>query len=66
MECRDPDNCNQESVKNNLKERLFDISPDLSEHYTEGDFDIIFNFVKKGELELHRLKGRPRRLIDRR
>lgn len=66
MECSRPDKCDSEEVKNNFKEKLFGINPGLLEHYTEGDFDIIFNFVQKGELELYRLKSRPKRLVDRR
>ncbi|MBN1431225.1 MAG: coenzyme F390 synthetase [Methanomicrobiaceae archaeon] len=66
MECRDPEKCDSDLVKNNFRNKLFSINPDFSEHYSEGDFDIIFNFVGKGELELFRLKGRPKRLVDRR
>jgi phenylacetate-coenzyme A ligase PaaK-like adenylate-forming protein len=66
MECIDPKRCDPELIKNNFKEKLFGISPDLPEHYTDGDFDILFNFVRKGELELYRLKSRPKRLVDRR
>ena len=66
MECRDAETCDREIVKNNFRERLFKINPGFSDHYSEGDFDIVFNFVSKGELELYRLKSRPRRLVDRR
>ena len=66
MECRDQDKCNFELVKNNFTEHLFGISPALGENYADGELDIVFNFTGKGELELFRLKSRPRRLVDRR
>ncbi|WP_421908348.1 coenzyme F390 synthetase [Methanolacinia petrolearia] len=66
MECTNPEECDFELVKNNFTEHLFGISPALGENYADGELDIVFNFTGKGELELYRLKSRPRRLVDRR
>jgi coenzyme F390 synthetase len=66
MECRDPESFDRNLVENNFREKLFGISPALGENYAEGELDIIFNFTGKGELELYRLKSRPKRLVDRR
>jgi phenylacetate-coenzyme A ligase PaaK-like adenylate-forming protein len=66
MECRDPESFDRNLVESNFREKLFGISPALGENYAEGELDIIFNFTGKGELELYRLKSRPKRLVDRR
>ena len=39
---------------------------DLKEKYYNNEFEIIFNFLEKGKLEFYKVKGRPKRLIDRR
>jgi hypothetical protein len=35
-------------------------------HYEDNTLSVLFNFVHPGELELHKLKGRQKRLVDRR
>jgi hypothetical protein len=38
----------------------------LEEEYLEGNLKILFHFTGPGGLELHQVKGRPKRLVDRR
>lgn len=66
MECNDPDTCDKPLVEENILSALFRQNPSLHPIYRDGTLDILFNFVQDGGLELHRLKGRPKRLIDRR
>ncbi|WP_337971830.1 hypothetical protein [Methanobacterium petrolearium] len=38
----------------------------LSEAYHDGSFNILFNFTGPGGLEFYKIRGRPKRLVDRR
>jgi phenylacetate-coenzyme A ligase PaaK-like adenylate-forming protein len=66
VECFDPKQCDQRAVEDRLTGHLLKIKPGLSEGYHEQSFEILLNFTGPGGLELHRLKGRPKRLVDRR
>ena len=48
-------------IKNILKSKF-----ELIDYYNDGTFQILANITNLGELELHRLKGRAKRLVDRR
>ena len=55
----------QELVTENFRRSFYRWKPGLSA--AEGDtFSLVFHFTPPGGLELSRLKGRPRRLVDRR
>ncbi|MDH7594244.1 MAG: coenzyme F390 synthetase [Methanomicrobiales archaeon] len=66
MECLNPAECDRESISERFIKAFLQSKPGLYESYREGTFGIIFNFTGPGELELHRIPGRPRRLVDRR
>ena len=66
VECIDRETCDRTVVEENFLRTFFKYKPFLEEAYAEGLFKIIFNFVSLRELELYRIKGRPKRLVDRR
>jgi coenzyme F390 synthetase len=66
MECNDPGKCDQDVVAENFLKSFFQFKAGLAQSYAEETFKIIFNFTGPGELELYRVKGRPKRLVDRR
>jgi coenzyme F390 synthetase len=66
VECLDPDHCDRSLVEESLVSRFLKIKPGLAGYYSEGNLKIILNFSGPGGLELHSLKGRPKRLVDRR
>jgi coenzyme F390 synthetase len=53
-------------IEDHIRESLLAHRPRLASAYADGTFQILFHFKMPGELELSRLKGRPRRLVDRR
>jgi phenylacetate-coenzyme A ligase PaaK-like adenylate-forming protein len=66
VETTDLDFRNRQLIEDRFVERFLKHRRDLAQRYTDRQFNIVFDFVGAGELELHRLKGRPKRLIDRR
>jgi coenzyme F390 synthetase len=66
MEARDQKLLDQELVKDNFVKSFLEYKKPLYENYLNGDFDIIFNFTGPGGLEFYKVKGRPKRLVDRR
>lgn len=66
LESRNPETCDRKLVEENFLSAFFKKNPALSPLYTDGALDILFHFAPRGDLELHRLKGRPKRLVDRR
>lgn len=66
VECLDKEKCDRNIVEENFKKSFFKFKPRLADAYSDGVFKIIFNFAGSRELELYRIKGRPRRLVDRR
>ena len=66
MECQDIDHCEEELVKENFIKSFFKYKPILAEAYFEDILNLIFNFTKPGELEFYKIKGRPKRIVDRR
>ncbi|MBE0516867.1 MAG: coenzyme F390 synthetase [Methanophagales archaeon] len=66
VECLDPEKCGQNIVEENFLKAFFQYKPRLAEAYAENTFKIIFNFTGPGGLELYRVKGRPKRIVDRR
>lgn len=66
VEYKDYPNLNKKIVENNFLSSFLRKNNDLKEKYYNDEFEIIFNFLKKGKLEFYKIKGRPKRLIDRR
>lgn len=66
MECADPESSLRQAVEGRFVEKFFHTCPGLVAPYEEREFKISCRFVREGELELHKLRGRPKRLIDRR
>jgi len=66
MECQDIEHCEEELVKENFIKSFFKYKPILAEAYFEDILNLIFNFTKPGELEFYKIKGRPKRIVDRR
>lgn len=67
MESKDLNHLDREVVQENfiksfLKYKLLHIS----ESYLDGTFNILFNFTGPGGLGFYGIKGRPKRLVDRR
>ena len=56
------DKATTEFLKWPMKEFVYTIPLKMD----DGSFKILFGFTKTGGLELHTLKGRPKRLVDRR
>jgi coenzyme F390 synthetase len=66
LECHDPALCNRRRISDIFTTEFTRNKPGLSILLDEGSLSIIFNLVGPGELELFRLRGRPKRLVDRR
>jgi coenzyme F390 synthetase len=66
LECFDPDHCDRTLVKDRFVSRFLKYKPLIAEHYHEGSFQIEFNFTGPRGLDFYTLKGRPKRLVDRR
>jgi len=66
VECLDLERCDRRLVEDSVVSRFLKNKPGLTHEYHEGNLKILLNFTDPGGLELYRLKGRPKRLIDRR
>jgi len=66
VECLDKQNCDRKIVEENFLKAFLKYKMRLAEAYASETFRIIFNFVGLSELELYRIKGRPKRIVDRR
>jgi len=66
VECLDPDRCNRRLVEDHLTGRFLKFKPGLAGQYDDGNLKIVLTFTRTGGLELHSMKGRPKRLVDRR
>ena len=66
MECRDSMFKEAETVKENFTRAFLKHKPLLRHAFDDEILKIIFNFTEPGELELYKVKGRPKRVVDRR
>jgi phenylacetate-coenzyme A ligase PaaK-like adenylate-forming protein len=66
MECENPDTCDIDLIKENFIRTFFRSQSPLSRAYEAGTFKILFNFQGPKGLDLNKIKGRPKRLVDRR
>jgi coenzyme F390 synthetase len=66
VECHDPDHCDRRLVVDRFTERFLKYKPGLARHAEDHTFSIVFNYTRPGGLELQKLSGRPKRIVDRR
>ena len=66
MECENPETCDKDLIKENFIRSFLKYKYPLSRAYEDSTFKILFNFTGPGGLELYKIKGRPKRLVDRR
>ena len=66
VECLDPERCDKKLVEDTLTGRFLKYKPGLLSQHSDGTLKIPILFTGPGGLELHSLKGRPKRLVDRR
>ncbi|MBZ9570363.1 coenzyme F390 synthetase [Methanobrevibacter sp. TMH8] len=69
LECKDLENTDKSLIENNFLKSFLENKKSLKEKYYsyyENELEILFNFCEKGELEFYKVKGRPKRVIDRR
>jgi coenzyme F390 synthetase len=66
VECNDPEKCDRLLIENNFLRSFFRYKPGLEQANNNGAFKVLFNFTGPQGLELFRIKGRPKRLVDRR
>jgi len=66
MECFHPQKCDNEIIKENFIKTFFKYKQGLAQAYYDGNLNLIFNFTGPGDLEFYRIKGRPKRIVDRR
>jgi coenzyme F390 synthetase len=66
VECADPEKADRRLIEDRVVERLLRHRLSLADHYEDRTFTLVFDIVTPGALELHKLKGRPKRLVDRR
>ena len=66
VECMDPGTADRRHIEGHFVERFLKNRPTLSDHYADQTFALGFHFVRPGELEFYKTRGRPKRLVDRR
>lgn len=66
MEAFDPEHCDRKSITDAFLAGFLKHRPRLAAAYADGGFIIDFNITPPGALEFYRIKGRPKRLVDRR
>jgi coenzyme F390 synthetase len=66
VECLDPERCDKKAIGERITARFLKYKPGLTHQYHEGNLKIRINFTGPGGLEFYKLKGRPKRLVDRR
>lgn len=66
LECRRAPACDREGIGERILGTLLAHNRPLAAAHAGGEFRVIFSFTNPGGLELHAVKGRPKRLVDRR
>jgi phenylacetate-coenzyme A ligase PaaK-like adenylate-forming protein len=66
VECSDPEITDRRLIEDCFVGKFLKNKKNLVPHYEDRTFSVMFNFVNPGELELYKIRGRPKRLIDRR
>ncbi len=66
MECEKLSECEKNLIEDNFIKSFLKFKPGLQQSHIDGTFNIIFNFTEPEGLEFYKIKGRPKRLVDRR
>jgi phenylacetate-coenzyme A ligase PaaK-like adenylate-forming protein len=66
VECIEKEKCDRNLIEDLVVTRFLKYKPGLASEYHDGNFRIQVNCTGPGGLDLFRMKGRPKRLIDRR
>ena len=66
LESSDLDNLDRRVVEENFLKTFLEYKPLISQAYSDGDFNILFNYTGPEGLEFYKGRGRPKRLVDRR
>ena len=66
LESSDLDNLDRRVVEENFLKTFLEYKPLISQAYSDGDFNILFNYTGPEGLEFYKVRGRPKRLVDRR
>ena len=66
LECRNPPTSDCRAIQDRMLETLATHNPMLAAMHAGCELRILFTFTGPGGLELHAIKGRPKRLVDRR
>ena len=66
LECFDPGRVDRKLVEDRFISRFLKYKSLIAEHYYDGSFQIEFNFTGPRGLDFYTMKGRPKRLVDRR
>jgi coenzyme F390 synthetase len=66
MECPDPEKADTRSISERFTEHFLQVKRGLVPMYEEKKFTLHFAFVSVAGLELQKVRGRPKRLVDRR
>ncbi|MBP2030946.1 coenzyme F390 synthetase [Methanohalophilus levihalophilus] len=64
LECLDKGNCDRELVGENFLKGAFEYKPSLQKMYDKGKLTVDLDFVKSGEIQTRKAKGRPIRIAD--
>lgn len=66
VEAENKEACSIHDITEVITSAILRQKPELAGSYNDGIFQILVHVTGPGELELHQIKGRPKRLIDRR
>ncbi len=66
LECKDPSSVDAESIQEIFRKAFFPVKTRTQGAYISGTLEILFHFTGPGELELYKVQGRPKRVVDRR
>jgi len=66
LECMDVEHCDRKNIEEHFTARFLKYKQGLADQFHDQEFRILFNYTGPGGLELSVLKGRPKRLVDRR
>ncbi|NPE30040.1 coenzyme F390 synthetase, partial [Methanococcoides sp. SA1] len=66
LECLDKNNCDRDIIQENFLKGFLNPNTGTLNLYERGGLDVDINFAGMGELEIFKLKGRSKRVVDRR
>jgi coenzyme F390 synthetase len=66
MECEDSENCDKDMIEDNFIKSFLEFKPGLQQAHDDESFKVLFNFTGPNGLEFYKIRGRPKRLVDRR